>query len=181
MNQAWCYDPVNLKKNNNSNSEINPGLHRQFPLQRRNTSKAEWLWCAWCWQPTLKGRAHSYTSCPVLGSHTDGKTSPPVRIVWMISWLSSVPHYWEWWGSGVGLQLSWKAVCSFKVIDLLLSATYSKQIRRTHSYDIIFYLCLSICIFKYSFTPFAGCSPGLEHMSDLTQALWNVKTNSKTT
>lgn len=138
----------NPLKKKSSNSEINPGFHGQFPLQRRNTSKAEWPWCTWCWQPTLKGRAHSDTLCPVLRSHTGGKTSAPGRIAWMISWLSSVPHYWEWWGSGVGLQLSWKAVCSFKVIDLLLSATYSKQVRRTHSYDIIFFIYA--CLFLFS-------------------------------
>lgn len=63
----------------------------------------------------------------------------------------------------MGLQLSWKAVYSFKVIDLLLSATYSEQVRRIHSYDITFYLCLSIFVFKDLFTLFAGGSPGLEH------------------
>lgn len=147
-----------------SNSEINLGFQGQFPLQRRNTFKAGWPWYAWCWQLTLKGRAHSDTLCPVFGSHTGGKTSAPGRIMWMISWFSSVPHYWERWGSGVGLQLSWKAVYSFKVIDLLLSSTYSKQVRRIHRCDIIFYFCPSIFGFKDLFTLFAGCSPGFEHV-----------------
>lgn len=34
--------------------------------------------------------------------------------------------------------------------------------------SFFFYLCLSIFVFKDLFTPYAGCSPGLEHMPDLT-------------
>lgn len=134
-------------KQKSSKSEINLGFHGQLPLQRRNTFKAGWPWCAWCWQLTLKGRVYSDTSCPVLGSHTGGKTSAPGRIIWMISWLSSVPHYWEWWGSGVGLQLSWKAGCSFEVIDLLLSATYSSRLEgHTAMTSFFIYACLFLVL-----------------------------------
>lgn len=132
-----------IKKNKkSSNSEINPGFHGE----RRNTLKAGWPWCAWCWQFTLSPFRHFVSGA----WESQGGKSAPGRIIWMISWLSSVPHYWEWWGSGVGLQLSWKAVYSFKVIDLLLSATYSKQVRRIHSYDIIFlFMPVYFCFYRF--------------------------------
>lgn len=88
----------------------------------------------------------------------------------MISWLSSVPHYWEWWGSAVGLQLSWKAVYSFKVIDLLLSSTYSKQVR-THTAMTSFFIPARLfLVLKINLPCLQDAALGL-NMSDLTQAL----------
>lgn len=124
--------------------------------------------------------AHSDTLCPVLGSHRVENQ----LLAGLFGWSAGLALFLTTENGGA---LEWG--CSFPgrlstALKLLIYYYQQHTQSRLEGYKAMtsfFYLCLSIFVFTDSFTLFAGCSPGLEHMSDLTQALQNVKTKSKTT